>query len=126
MDSALEGSAQGIRALLLSLLILGGTAVLQLVVAWISGSAGLLADTIHNFADALTAVPLGIAFTLSRRPPNRRFTYGYDRAEDVAGVMEGSCGGENGTLRASGCAQSSHSGARSADSKFACPNCRGI
>ncbi|MGI8586292.1 MAG: cation diffusion facilitator family transporter [Chloroflexia bacterium] len=87
VDSALEGSAQGIRALWTSLLILGGTAIFQLVVALISGSAGLLADTIHNFADALTAAPLGIAFALSRRPPNRSFTYGYDRAEDVAGVL---------------------------------------
>jgi cation diffusion facilitator family transporter len=45
----------------------------------------LLADTIHNFSDALTAVPLWIAFNLSRRGPNRRFTYGYGRAEDIAG-----------------------------------------
>jgi cation diffusion facilitator family transporter len=86
IDPALEGSAEGIQAIRLSLLILGVTAVIQAVIAVISGSAGLLADTIHNGADALTALPLWIAFTLTRRPPNRRFTYGYDRAEDVAGV----------------------------------------
>jgi cation diffusion facilitator family transporter len=46
----------------------------------------LLADTIHNFSDALTALPLWLAFVVSRRPANRRFTYGYGRAEDLAGV----------------------------------------
>jgi divalent metal cation (Fe/Co/Zn/Cd) transporter len=47
----------------------------------------LLADTIHNFSDALTAVPLWIAFALARRPATRSFTYGYGRAEDIAGVI---------------------------------------
>ncbi|HUS17065.1 MAG TPA: cation diffusion facilitator family transporter [Chloroflexia bacterium] len=87
VDSALEGSTEGIRALRTSLVILGGTAAFQLIIVVISGSAALLADTIHNVADALTALPLWVAFTLTRRPPNRRFTYGYDRAEDVAGVL---------------------------------------
>ncbi len=52
----------------------------------VSGSIALLGDTLHNSADALTAVPLGIAFVLGRRRPNRRYTYGYGRAEDLAGV----------------------------------------
>ena len=52
-----------------------------------SGSVGLLADTIHNLADALTAVPLWIAFVVGRRPANRRYTYGFGRAEDVAGLV---------------------------------------
>ena len=52
-----------------------------------SGSVALLGDTVHNAADALTAVPLGIAFTLGRRAPTRRYTYGYGRAEDLAGVV---------------------------------------
>ena len=47
----------------------------------------LLADAVHNFADAFTAVPLGFAFWLGRRPANRRFPYGYGRAEDLAGVF---------------------------------------
>jgi cation diffusion facilitator family transporter len=47
----------------------------------------LLGDTLHNAADALTAVPLGIAFVVGRRPPTRRYTYGYGRAEDLAGVV---------------------------------------
>jgi cation diffusion facilitator family transporter len=56
-------------------------------VVWWSGSVALLADTIHNFGDAATAIPLGIAFWLARRQPNTRFTYGYGRVEDLAGVM---------------------------------------
>jgi cation diffusion facilitator family transporter len=86
LDGELEGSAEGIRALWMSLAALGVTAALQLVVVLVSGSIALLGDTLHNFADALTAVPLGLAFVVSRRPPNRRYTYGYGRAEDLAGI----------------------------------------
>lgn len=87
VDDELEGSAQGIRAVKLSLAILGGTAIAQLIVFLITNSTALLADTIHNFSDAMTAVPLWIAFALSRRSANRRYTYGYGRAEDLAGVF---------------------------------------
>ena len=87
VDSAMETSAEGIRALWISLAILGGTALLQAAVVAVSGSVALLGDTLHNAADALTAVPLGIAFLVGRRPPNRRYTYGYGRAEDLAGVV---------------------------------------
>lgn len=86
IDDALEASAQGIRALKISLFILLGTTVLQFLVVLISGSVALLADTIHNFSDALTAVPLWIAFILGRRAASRRYTYGYGRAEDLAGL----------------------------------------
>ncbi|MFB9831312.1 cation diffusion facilitator family transporter [Actinoallomurus acaciae] len=65
---------------------LGVTTVIQAVVVAISRSVALLGDTLHNAADALTAVPLVIAFVLGRRPPTRRYTYGYGRAEDLAGV----------------------------------------
>jgi cation diffusion facilitator family transporter len=87
VDDALAGSAEGIKAVKISLLGLGVTAVLQLVIYLFSGSVGLLADTIHNFADASTAIPLWIAFSLSRRAANKRYTYGYGRAEDLAGVF---------------------------------------
>lgn len=87
VDTALEASERGIRALKLSLMMLAATAAFQLVIVLMSGSVALLADTIHNFSDALTAVPLWLAFTLGKRPPNRRYTYGYGRAEDVAGVI---------------------------------------
>ena len=85
-DEALEGSDEGIRAVKVSLVALFVTAALQAVVVAFSGSVALLADTIHNLADALTAVPLWIAFAVGRRPANRRYTYGYGRAEDVAGL----------------------------------------
>jgi cation diffusion facilitator family transporter len=85
-DRVLESSERGIWALKISLGGLFLTAVFQLVIVLISGSAALLADMIHNFADALTAVPLWIAFMIGRRPPTRRYTYGYRRAEDLAGV----------------------------------------
>src|SRR6185437_12503963 len=87
VDAAMEASAEGIRALWVSLAVLGGTALLQAAVVAISGSVALLGDTLHNAADALTAVPLGIAFVVGRRPPTRRYTYGYGRAEDLAGVV---------------------------------------
>jgi cation diffusion facilitator family transporter len=87
VDKALEASAEGMRALWISLLVLGITTIIQALVVVVSGSVALLGDTMHNAADALTAVPLGIAFLLGRRPPNRRYTYGYGRAEDLAGVV---------------------------------------
>ncbi|MFC0040041.1 cation diffusion facilitator family transporter [Actinomadura rayongensis] len=86
VDAALEGSAEGMRALWVSLGMLAATAAVQAVVAAVSGSVALLGDTLHNAADALTAVPLGLAFWLGRRPPDRRYTYGYGRAEDLAGI----------------------------------------
>ncbi|MCU4182836.1 cation diffusion facilitator family transporter [Acidiferrimicrobium sp. IK] len=85
-DSALEASAEGMRALKVSLAGLAVTAVIQVVIFSISASVALLADTIHNFADALTAIPLAAAFILSRRAPTSRYTYGYGRSEDLAGV----------------------------------------
>jgi cation diffusion facilitator family transporter len=87
VDPALESSREGLRALWLSLAGLGFTAALQAVVAYWSHSVGLLGDTLHNVADALTAVPLGIAFVVGRRAANRRYTYGYGRAEDLAGIV---------------------------------------
>ncbi|HEX6291740.1 MAG TPA: cation diffusion facilitator family transporter [Herpetosiphonaceae bacterium] len=87
VDSALEASAEGIRALKVSLIGLLATAIFQSGIAWISGSAALLADTVHNFSDALTALPLWLAFVVGRRPANKRYTYGYGRAEDLAGLV---------------------------------------
>ena len=87
VDAALESSEQGIRAVKISLVALGVTALAQAFVVAITGSVALLADTIHNFSDALTAIPLWIAFVIGRRPPSRRYTYGYGRAEDLAGVF---------------------------------------
>jgi cation diffusion facilitator family transporter len=87
VDTALESSAVGIRAVKVSLVGLGATAAVQVVIAVASGSIALAADTIHNFSDALTAVPLWIAFAVGNRPATRRYTYGYGRAEDIAGLF---------------------------------------
>jgi cation diffusion facilitator family transporter len=86
VDPAMESSAEGVRTLWFSLAVLGVTTVLQALVFALSGSVALLGDTIHNAADALTAVPLGLAFILGRRAATRRFTYGFGRAEDLAGI----------------------------------------
>lgn len=87
VDKALETSAQGIQTLKISLIALGITAILQLLVVAMTGSVALLGDTMHNFADALTSVPLWIAFNLGRRPRTRRYTYGYGKSEDIAGLF---------------------------------------
>jgi cation diffusion facilitator family transporter len=86
VDPALLSTAQGISAVKWSLLILGVTAAVQIAVVVVSGSVALLADTVHNVGDALTAVPLWIAFSLAHRPPTKRFTYGFGRVEDLAGI----------------------------------------
>ncbi len=86
VSAAILGSQEALRTLWRSLIILGVTALAQIVVVVISGSVGLLADTVHNLGDALTALPLGAAFLMSRRPPTRRLTYGYGRTEDLAGL----------------------------------------
>ncbi|MFE4467623.1 cation diffusion facilitator family transporter [Leifsonia sp. NPDC056824] len=87
IDDALEASTEGVRALKISLFVLLGTTLLQAIVVGFSGSVALLADTVHNFSDALTAVPLWVAFVLGRRIASRRYTYGYGRAEDLAGLF---------------------------------------
>jgi cation diffusion facilitator family transporter len=87
VDDALESSAAGIRAVKISLVVLGLTAIAQIVVVIISGSVALAADTIHNFSDALTAAPLWVAFALGTKAATRRYTYGFGRAEDLAGLF---------------------------------------
>ncbi len=87
IDDTLEATGQGIRAVKISLLALGATALTQSIIVWFSGSVALAADTIHNFSDALTAIPLWIAFVLSRRAATRSFTHGYGRVEDLAGLF---------------------------------------
>ncbi|MGD0376892.1 MAG: cation diffusion facilitator family transporter [Streptosporangiaceae bacterium] len=87
VDAAMEASAEGMRVLWITLAVLGVTALLQAAVTVLSGSVALLGDTLHNAADALTALPLGVAFIVGRRPPTRRYTYGYGRAEDLAGIV---------------------------------------
>lgn len=86
VDPSIATSERGLWAVRWSFAGLAATAVLQLLVVFVSGSVALLADTIHNFADAATAIPLAIAFWFARRSPSARFTFGYGRVEDLAGV----------------------------------------
>jgi len=86
-DRAFADNETGIRTVWLALAILLFTSVLQLVIFFWSGSVALLADTIHNIGDGLNSLPLLLAFYLARRAANRRYTYGYARAEDVAGIF---------------------------------------
>src|SRR5262249_8740175 len=86
-DAALETSRRGMRTLAISFGVLAVTAGVQALIVALSGSVALLGDTLHNLADALTAVPLAIAFSVGRRAATRRFTYGYGRAEDLAGIV---------------------------------------
>jgi cation diffusion facilitator family transporter len=87
VDPSIATSERGMWAVKWSFVGLFVTALLQVVVVVISGSVALLSDTIHNFGDALTAVPLWVAFALARMGASRRFTFGYGRVEDLAGVV---------------------------------------
>ncbi len=86
IDPSVFTTQRGIWAIKWSFFGLLVTAIFQAIIVYLSGSVALLADTIHNIGDAATAVPLWIAFTLTRRKPTNRFTYGYGRVEDLAGV----------------------------------------
>jgi hypothetical protein len=87
VDPVIPTTARGLWAIKRSFLILGVTAGLQLGIVLLSGSVAPLADTIHNVGDAATAVPLWMAFLFARRDASARFTYGFGRVEDVAGVV---------------------------------------
>lgn len=80
-------SGKGLWAVKWSSIILFLGAIFQLFVVLLSGSVSLLSDTLHNFGDAATAIPLGAAFIIGRRKPTKRFTYGYGRVEDIAGII---------------------------------------
>lgn len=87
IDATIAATDRGTWAIKWSFIILATTAGIQIVVVFISGSVALLADTIHNVGDATTAIPLWVAFALALRKPTKTFTYGYGRAEDIAGVF---------------------------------------
>ncbi|WP_141432233.1 cation diffusion facilitator family transporter [Bacillus sp. 03113] len=87
VNGSLIKNKEGTKVLLISLIGLLLTAIFQTVIVTMTGSAALLADTIHNFGDALTSIPLWIAFVLSRQLPTKRFTYGLKRSEDFAGLF---------------------------------------
>ena len=86
-EAAFNSTGEGIRTVWYALAALAVTTILQLIIVGLSGSVALLGDTIHNLGDALNSIPLLIAFYLARKAANRRYTYGYGRAEDVAGIF---------------------------------------
>jgi cation diffusion facilitator family transporter len=86
VDPTITTTTRGLWAVKWSFVALFVTALLQLAVVILSNSIALLADMIHNFADAATAIPLAVAFLFARRPPSRRFTFGFGRVEDLAGL----------------------------------------
>ncbi|SOC57911.1 cation diffusion facilitator family transporter [Ornithinimicrobium cerasi] len=89
IQTAEQSSAEGIRAAWISLAGMAATAAMQIVIVWISGSIGLLADTVHTLGHLVTTIPLIIAFRVGLRAPTRRFAYGFRRAEDLVGLLIG-------------------------------------
>ncbi|MCB0032886.1 MAG: cation transporter [Anaerolineales bacterium] len=86
-DNAFMNTEEGIRTVWIALILLTATTLLQLIIVYFSGSVALLADTLHNLVDGANSIPLLIAFYLARRAANRRYNYGYGKAEDVAGIF---------------------------------------
>lgn len=87
VDPSIFTTDKGMGAIKRSFVVLFAASLIQLAVALLSGSVSLLVDTLHNFGDAATAAPLWLAFTLARRKPSKRFTYGLGRVEDLAGLV---------------------------------------
>ena len=87
VDADLYGNHAGLRAVQISTAGMLLVAAIQFAIAWIGGSAGLFADALHNFGDVFTTIALWIAFVISNRAANQRYTYGYYRAEDLAGIF---------------------------------------
>jgi cation diffusion facilitator family transporter len=86
-DQAFIDNEEGIRTVWLALAALTLTSIVQIIIVVWSGSIALFADTVHNIGDGLNSIPLLIAFYLARRAATRRYTYGFARAEDIAGIF---------------------------------------
>ncbi|MEO7019520.1 MAG: cation diffusion facilitator family transporter [Ktedonobacteraceae bacterium] len=87
IETDLYNNRTGLRAVQISTAGMLLVALVQLLIAFSGGSAGLFADALHNLGDVLTTVALWIAFVVSNRAANRQYTYGYYRAEDLAGIF---------------------------------------
>src|SRR6266849_5401080 len=87
VDADVYGNRAGLRAVQISTAGMFLVAAIQFAIAWIGGSAGLFADALHNFGDVFTTIALWIAFVISNRAANQRYTYGYYRSEDLAGIF---------------------------------------
>lgn len=87
VDPSIISTEKGIQAIKWSFIALLPAAIFQMVIVLFSGSVALFADSIHNFGDVATAIPLWIAFLLALKKPTKKFTYGYGRFEDLAGLI---------------------------------------
>src|SRR5215471_9170076 len=87
VNADLYGNQAGLRAVQISTAGMFLVASIQFAIVGIGGSAGLFADALHNLGDVFTTIALWIAFILSRRVANQRYTYGYQRSEDLAGIF---------------------------------------
>lgn len=87
VDADLYKDRAGLRAVQISTAGMFIVAAIQFTIAAIGGSAGLFADALHNLGDVFTTVALWIAFVISSRAANQRYTYGYYRTEDLAGIF---------------------------------------
>jgi cation diffusion facilitator family transporter len=77
---------QANRALVVSAVGLTLTGVIELLIAILTGSVGLLGDALHNLSDVSTSALVFLGFRASKKAPTDRYPYGYERAEDLAGV----------------------------------------
>lgn len=87
IDPTIASTEKGLWAIKWSFVILMITTLIQIVIVYYTSSVALLADTVHNFGDAATAIPLGIAFLFARKAASKTFNYGLNRVEDLAGVV---------------------------------------
>ena len=87
VNADLYGNQAGLRAVKISTAGMFLVAAIQFAIAFLGGSAGLFADALHNLGDVLTTGALWIAFVISSRAANQRYTYGYYRTEDLAGIF---------------------------------------
>src|SRR5437588_799674 len=82
-----EGTQTGLRAIRISAAVLAVAAAAQLIVVGIGGSAGLFAAALDNLGDVISTVALALAFMAARRAADDRYTFGYQRLEDIAGIV---------------------------------------
>lgn len=86
-DNMAASTREGLRVVAIATAGMFVVAAVELGFFAVSQSAGLLSDALHNLGDVLTTIAIWVAFLVARRPATRRYTYGYSRAEDLAGAF---------------------------------------
>jgi cation diffusion facilitator family transporter len=87
VDSEVATNRRALRAVKVSALALGVTALVQFAIVAVSGSVALLSDALHNIGDVAGTLTLLVAFTVARRPSSDAYPYGWRRAEDLGGLV---------------------------------------